>query len=92
MSGVREMADAFHERWLATHPFAASIYGVPGYDDRVPDDSEAGEAVPAHRARADAGRGGQAGFARRCPEADAITLACLRENVGRGAAGSRRRG
>ena len=51
MSGVREMADAFHERWLATHPFAASIYGVPGYDGRVPDDSEAGEAVPTHPAQ-----------------------------------------
>ena len=44
MPGVRELADAFHERWLETHPFAASTYGVPGYDDRVPDDSEAGEA------------------------------------------------
>ena len=37
MSSVRELADSFHERWLQTHPFAASSYGIPGYDDRVPE-------------------------------------------------------
>ncbi len=42
---VRELADSFHERWLAAHPFAASDFGIPGYDDRVPDASEAGEAA-----------------------------------------------
>ena len=44
-TSVRELADQFHERWLRAHPFTASLYGIPGYDDRVPDDSEAGEAA-----------------------------------------------
>src|SRR4051812_27644481 len=39
----RELADSFHERWLAANPFAASIYGIPGYDDLMPDASEAGD-------------------------------------------------
>jgi hypothetical protein len=42
---VRGLADTFHDRWLARNPFAASVYGIPGYEDRVPDDSEAGEAA-----------------------------------------------
>jgi len=78
---VRELADSFHERWLATNPFVASIYGIPGYDDRVPDDSEAGEA--AWRAElelvlSDARRVDQAEL----PEPDTITLGCLVANVG----------
>ena len=80
MSGVREMADGFHERWLATHPFAASIYGVPGYDGRVPDDSEAGDAsrrTQLELTLAEADRLDSSTL----PEADAITLACLRENA-----------
>ena len=77
---VRELADRFHERWLRAHPFTASLYGIPGYDDRVPDDSEAGEA--AWRAElesmlADARRFERSPLA----DADAITLGCLVENI-----------
>jgi uncharacterized protein (DUF885 family) len=43
MTDVRDLADRFHQRWLAHNPFAASSYGIPGYDDLVPDESEAGE-------------------------------------------------
>ena len=43
MTDVRDLADRFHERWLAHNPFAASSYGIPGYDDQVPDESAAGE-------------------------------------------------
>lgn len=43
-SQVRALADEFHEQWLAANPFAASVYGIPGYDDLMPDASEAGEA------------------------------------------------
>ncbi|HET9731462.1 MAG TPA: DUF885 domain-containing protein [Acidimicrobiales bacterium] len=43
MSSPRHLADRFHRRWLETHPLAATSYGIPGYDDRVPDDSEAGD-------------------------------------------------
>ena len=45
MPTVRELTDSFHDRWLATHPFAASLYGIPGHEGQVPDDSEAGEAA-----------------------------------------------
>jgi uncharacterized protein (DUF885 family) len=45
MTSPRELADRFHSDWLGVHPFDASSYGIPGYDDQVPDASEAGEAV-----------------------------------------------
>ncbi|TVZ00716.1 DUF885 domain-containing protein [Trebonia kvetii] len=41
-SAARDLADRFHERWLRANPFAATSYGIPGYDDLLPDDSEAG--------------------------------------------------
>jgi hypothetical protein len=34
------MADRVHRRWLAENPFTATMYGIPGYDDLVPDESE----------------------------------------------------
>jgi uncharacterized protein (DUF885 family) len=80
-ASVRELSDNFHERWLATNPFAASLYGLPGHDGRVPDDSEAGDAAwrtELESVLADAGRVDQAQLS----EADAITLGCLVENVG----------
>ena len=42
MSPVRDLADRFHRRWLEENPFTATGYGIPGYDDLVPDESEAG--------------------------------------------------
>jgi uncharacterized protein (DUF885 family) len=80
MNSVRELADSFHDRWLAAHPFAASNHGIPGYDDRVPDDSEAGETR--WRAELEA----TLSDARRLElvqlsEADDITLGCLVENI-----------
>jgi uncharacterized protein (DUF885 family) len=44
-SPVRALTDEFHERWLTANPFAASMYGVPGYDHLVPDASAAGDAA-----------------------------------------------
>src|SRR5208282_3509069 len=35
--------DRFHQRWLQHNPFTATSYGIPGYDDLVPDVSEEGE-------------------------------------------------
>jgi uncharacterized protein (DUF885 family) len=78
---VRDLADTFHERWLATNPFAASIYGIPGYDDAVPDDSESGEAAwrtELESVLADARRVDQTELS----EPDTITLGCLVANVG----------
>jgi uncharacterized protein (DUF885 family) len=77
---VRDLADIFHERWLATHPFEASLYGVPGYDDRVPNDSEAGEAAwrsELDSMLAEASRLDRSSLS----EADDVTLGCLLENL-----------
>jgi uncharacterized protein (DUF885 family) len=80
MPGVRELADAFHERWLETHPFAASTFGVPGYDDRVPDDGEAGEASRRSELESTLVEADRLELAS-LSEPAGITLACLRENV-----------
>jgi len=80
ITSVRELADTFHERWLATHPFAASDCGIQGYEDRVPDDSEAGDAARGAELElflAAARRLEQAQLS----ETDAITLGCLVENA-----------
>jgi uncharacterized protein (DUF885 family) len=42
MTPARDLADRFHQRWLEENPFTATMYGIPGYDDRVPDESEQG--------------------------------------------------
>ena len=43
MSQARDLADRFHQRWLYANPFAATMYGIPGYDDLLPDDSAEGQ-------------------------------------------------
>jgi len=43
MTSARELADHFHRRWLEHNPFTATMYGISGYDDLVPDESEAGD-------------------------------------------------
>jgi len=81
---ARDLAERFQSAWLAAYPFAASSYGIPGYDDRVPDQSEAGDATwrgqvegflaevaELRRPAAPAGEG-------LCPE-DAVTLGCVEE-------------
>ena len=78
MNLARDLADRFHQRWLEANPFAASSYGIPGYDDLVPDDSEEG---------AQAWRAEVARFTREADAiapgsltpADAVTLDCTRE-------------
>jgi uncharacterized protein (DUF885 family) len=40
MTPARDLADRFHHRWLEANPFTATMYGIPGYDDLVPDESE----------------------------------------------------
>jgi uncharacterized protein (DUF885 family) len=76
MTSARDLADSFHESWLHDHPFAATMYGIPGYDDLLPDDSEAGH--KARRAQAqrflrDAGAVDREGLS----QADAVTLDCV---------------
>ena len=42
MTSARDLADRFHQRWLEANPFAATMYGIPGYDDLLPDESQEG--------------------------------------------------
>jgi uncharacterized protein (DUF885 family) len=80
MTSVRALADSFHERWLAMHPFAASSLGIPGYDDRVPDDSEEGEA--GWRGELEATLAAAQRLERsQLDDADAVTLGCVLEYV-----------
>jgi uncharacterized protein (DUF885 family) len=78
MTPARDLADRFHHRWLTENPFAASMYGIPGYDDLVPDESEEGgrawrAAVGQFLLEADAIDPGPLTLA------EAVTLDCTRE-------------
>jgi uncharacterized protein (DUF885 family) len=43
MTSPRDLADRFHERWLRANPLAATNFGIPGYDDLLPDASADGQ-------------------------------------------------
>src|SRR5690348_16362541 len=83
---VRDLADRFHEEWLAHNPFTATMYGIPGHDADVPDESEDGG--DAWRGRiAETLTDAKAIDGARLSEPDRVTLACLieaaeRETVG----------
>ena len=78
MTSPRDLADRFHQRWLTENPFAASMYGIPGYDDLMPDESEEGE--QAWRAEAERFLGeADAIDSGPLTPADAVTLDCTRE-------------
>ena len=71
----RDLADRFQQRWLEHNPFAATMYGIGGYDHLLPDESEAGEQAW----RAEAGRfGAEADAITAATPADAVTLGCVR--------------
>ncbi|HTX27976.1 MAG TPA: DUF885 domain-containing protein, partial [Streptosporangiaceae bacterium] len=77
MTEPRDLADRFHERWLRVHPFAATMYGIPGYDDLLPDDSEEGQ--QAWRAEAEGFLAEADAIDRGAlSPADAVTLDCTR--------------
>jgi uncharacterized protein (DUF885 family) len=78
MTSARDLADRFHRRWLEENPFVASMYGIPGYDDLIPDESEEGE--QAWRAEVAQFLGeADAIDPRPLTPADAVTLDCTRE-------------
>ncbi len=78
MTTARDLADRFHQRWLEQNPFAASMYGIPGYDDLVPDESEeGGQAWRAEVEQFLRDVGTIAGEP--LTPADAVTLDCTRE-------------
>jgi uncharacterized protein (DUF885 family) len=75
MTAARDLADRFHERWLHANPFAATMYGIPGYDDLLPDYSAEGQ--QAWRAEAERFLDEAAEIGRgHLTSADAITLDC----------------
>ena len=78
MASARDLADRFHQRWLEQNPFAASMYGIGGYDHLVPDESEQG--TRAWRAEVERFLL-EAGLIAAEPltAADAVTLECLKE-------------
>jgi len=78
MTSPRDLADRFHRRWLEENPFTATMYGLPGYDDLVPDESEQGEQAW----RAEVGqflREADAIARDQLTPADAVTLDCVME-------------
>jgi uncharacterized protein (DUF885 family) len=78
MTSARELADRVHRRWLEENPFAATMYGIPGYDDLVPDESEEGQRAW----RAEVGRfldEADAIAAGQLTTAEAVTLDCAKE-------------
>ncbi len=78
MSPVRDLADRFHQRWLEHNPFSATMYGIPGYDDLVPDASEEGE--QAWRAEVEQFLREAGAMARgQLTPADSVTLDCTTE-------------
>jgi uncharacterized protein (DUF885 family) len=78
MTSARDLADRFHERWLHVNPFAATMYGIPGYDHLLPDDSEEGH--QAWRAEAERFlRDATAIDRAQLTPADAVTLDCTTE-------------
>jgi uncharacterized protein (DUF885 family) len=80
MTAVRDLADRFHQRWLQANPFAATMYGITGYDDLVPDESEEGE--QAWRAEIERfGTEAAAIASEQLTPADAVTLDCTKEAV-----------
>jgi len=78
MTSARDLADRFHRRWLEANPFAATMYGIPGYDDLLPDESEEGQ--QAWRAEVGQFLREAEGIARGpLTPADAVTLDCATE-------------
>src|ERR1700761_8782592 len=86
MTEARDLADRFHERWLPATPFAATMYGIPGYDDLLPDDSAAGQQAwraEAERFLEEAGEIGRGELT----SADAVTLDCTTQAAAQEVAG-----
>jgi len=86
MTEARDLADRFHERWLHANPFAATMYGIPGYDDLLPDDSAAGQRLWRAEAERFLGEAGEIGRGELTP-ADAVTLDCTTQAAAQEVAG-----
>ncbi|MGD0810161.1 MAG: DUF885 domain-containing protein [Acidimicrobiales bacterium] len=78
MTTTRDFADRFHASWLSAHPFDASARAIPGYDDRVPDDSEAGDKARRSEVQAALAEAERLLEAVTSPD-EAVTLGCVAE-------------
>jgi len=78
MTSAHELADRLHRRWLEENPFAATMYGIPGYDDLVPDESEEGRRAWRAEARRFLDEAGVIAGGQLTP-ADTVTLDCAKE-------------
>src|ERR1700722_19794429 len=91
MTAPRDLAARFHERWLRANPFAATMYGIPGYDDLLPDESEAGQqawrAEAGEFLKAAAEAAVQPVSGQPVTAADAVTLDCLSQAAAQEIAG-----
>src|ERR1700748_3288961 len=85
MTSARDLADRFHRRWLDVNPFVATMYGIPGYDDLVPDESAAGQQAWRAAAARVVAEGDELAAGPKAPSgaalslADAVTLGCTRQ-------------
>ena len=76
MTSVRELADRYHAEWLDAHPFVASEKGIAGRNDRLPDDSQAGDARRRQQIEAVLAEGRLLAGAELSP-ADSVTLGAV---------------
>ena len=86
MTEARDLADRFHERWLHANPFAATMYGIPGYDDLLPDDSAEGQQAWRAEAERFLGEADEIGRGQ-LTAADAVTLDCTTQAAAQEVAG-----
>ena len=86
MTEARDLADRFHERWLHANPFAATMYGIPGYDDLLPDDSAEGQQAWRAEAERFLGEAGEIGQGQ-LTAADAVTFDCTTQAAAQEVAG-----
>ena len=86
MTEARDLADRFHARWLHANPFAATMYGIPGYDDLLPDDSAEGQQAWRAEAERVLDEASKIGKGKLGP-ADAITLDCTTQAAAQEVAG-----
>jgi uncharacterized protein (DUF885 family) len=87
VTAARDLADEFHERWLRANPFAATMYGIPGYDDLLPDDSEAGQQAWRAEAEGFLDRARALSQADGLSPADLVTLDCTAQAAAQEVAG-----
>jgi uncharacterized protein (DUF885 family) len=78
VTSARALADRFHHRWLEEHPFAATSYGISGFDHLLPDGSPEGDQVWRSEVEGVL-QEADALDASRMSGDELITLGCLRE-------------